>query len=99
MAKFGIALGSGPRGHGFKSRHSDHFSKMLETARVSGIFFALVSRLVFLLNFKEPRGKEIMRKKPTIRMKSKETAAELFELFLLTKRADGVKPRTIETYK
>ncbi len=40
-----------------------------------------------------------MRKKPTIRMKSKETAAEAFELFLLTKRADGVKPRTIETYK
>lgn len=40
-----------------------------------------------------------MRKKPTIRMKSKETAAEVFELFLLTKRADGVKPRTIETYK
>ena len=24
MAKFGIALGSGPRGRGFKSRHSDH---------------------------------------------------------------------------
>ena len=24
VAKFGIALGSGPRGHGFKSRHSDH---------------------------------------------------------------------------
>ena len=23
VAKFGIALGSGPRGHGFKSRHSD----------------------------------------------------------------------------
>ena len=40
-----------------------------------------------------------MRKNPTIRMKSKETAAEVFELFLLTKRADGVKPRTIETYK
>ena len=40
-----------------------------------------------------------MRKKPTIRMKSEETAAEVFELFLLTKRADGVKPRTIETYK
>ena len=40
-----------------------------------------------------------MRKKPTIRMKSKETAAEVLELFLLTKRADGVKPRTIETYK
>ena len=40
-----------------------------------------------------------MRKKPAIRMKSKETAAEVFELFLLTKRADGVKPRTIETYK
>ena len=24
VAKFGIALGSGPRGRGFKSRHSDH---------------------------------------------------------------------------
>ena len=24
MAKFGIALGSGPRGRGFESRHSDH---------------------------------------------------------------------------
>ena len=30
MAKFGIALGSGPRGHGFESRHSDH-TKSLET--------------------------------------------------------------------
>ena len=30
MAKFGIALGSGPRGHGFESRHSDHI-KSLET--------------------------------------------------------------------
>ena len=25
VAKFGIALGSGPRGRGFKSRHSDQF--------------------------------------------------------------------------
>ena len=24
MAKFGIALGSGPRGRGFESRYSDH---------------------------------------------------------------------------
>ncbi len=40
-----------------------------------------------------------MKKNLTIRMKSTETAAEVFELFLLTKRADGVKPRTIETYK
>ena len=24
MAKLGIALGSGPRGRGFESRHSDH---------------------------------------------------------------------------
>ena len=27
VAKFGIALGSGPRGPGFKSPHSDHDSK------------------------------------------------------------------------
>ena len=29
MAKFGIALGSGPRGHGFESRHSDHKSTVI----------------------------------------------------------------------
>ncbi len=27
VAKFGIALGSGPRGLGFKSPHSDHYKK------------------------------------------------------------------------
>ena len=27
MAKFGIALGSGPRGLGFESRHSDQINK------------------------------------------------------------------------
>ena len=27
MAKFGIALGSGPRGLGFESRYSDHKKK------------------------------------------------------------------------
>ena len=29
MAKFGIALGSGPRGLGFESRYSDHISTMV----------------------------------------------------------------------
>ena len=36
MAKFGIALGSGPRGLGFESRYSDH-RKALELY-VSGAF-------------------------------------------------------------
>ena len=36
MAKFGIALGSGPRGLGFESRYSDH-GKALEMY-VSGAF-------------------------------------------------------------
>ena len=36
MAKFGIALGSGPRGLGFESRYSDH-RKALEMY-VSGAF-------------------------------------------------------------
>ena len=31
MAKFGIALGSGPRGHGFKSRHSDQIAPFLSS--------------------------------------------------------------------
>ena len=26
VAQFGSALGSGPRGHGFESRHSDHIA-------------------------------------------------------------------------
>ena len=30
MAKFGIALGSGPRGREFKSRHSDHTECLLK---------------------------------------------------------------------
>ena len=28
MAKFGIALGSGPRGHGFESRYSDQKTRL-----------------------------------------------------------------------
>ena len=28
VAKFGIALGSGPRGPGFESRHSDQLGKL-----------------------------------------------------------------------
>ena len=35
VAKFGIALGSGPRGPGFKSQHSDHKKAPL----LSGAFF------------------------------------------------------------
>ena len=33
MAKFGIALGSGPRGLGFKSRHSDHIERQQRILR------------------------------------------------------------------
>ena len=75
------------------------FRKMLETARFQAFFICLVRAWFFSKNLTNQEGKKNMRKKPTIRMKSKETAAEVFELFLLTKRADGVKPRTIETYK
>ena len=35
MAKLGIALGSGPRGRGFESRHSDH----IENATLPGGIF------------------------------------------------------------
>ena len=46
MAKFGIALGSGPRGHGFKSRHSDH------TAHIFGILTKNMSRFnIFITLF------------------------------------------------
>ena len=34
MAKFGIALGSGPRGLGFESRHSDVSSDAHEAAAI-----------------------------------------------------------------
>ena len=36
MAKFGIALGSGPRGLGFESRYSDH--KSVRFLGISRIF-------------------------------------------------------------
>lgn len=39
-----------------------------------------------------------MRKKTTIRLKSRESAEEAFERFLLTKRAEGVKDKTLTTY-
>ena len=42
MAKFGIALGSGPRGHGFESRHSDQKKKIT----VMVIFFFLLQRQI-----------------------------------------------------
>ena len=35
---------SGPRGHGFKSRHSDHHNEKPETARVSGFFVGVFRR-------------------------------------------------------
>ena len=34
MAKFGIALGSGPRGHGFESRYSDQKIRQVSTCRI-----------------------------------------------------------------
>ena len=39
-----------------------------------------------------------MRRKSKITMTPREFAAEAFERFLLTKRAGGVKTKTIETY-
>ena len=35
VAKFGIALGSGPRGHGFESRHSDQIRPIILIREVS----------------------------------------------------------------
>ncbi len=43
VAKFGIALGSGPRGLGFESPHSDHQSRKLSqlTAFYFFIFYLI----------------------------------------------------------
>ena len=48
MAKFGIALGSGPRGLGFESRYSDH-RKALEMY-VSGAFSYVAENSVIFRN-------------------------------------------------
>lgn len=39
-----------------------------------------------------------MKKMPKIRMITRETATETFERFLLTKRAHGIKTKTVDTY-
>ena len=39
-----------------------------------------------------------MKKMPKIRMITRETAIETFERFLLTKRAHGIKTKTVDTY-
>ena len=41
VAKFGIALGSGPRGRGFKSRHSDHQAEPGRVFAFQAQFFIL----------------------------------------------------------
>ena len=46
MAKFGIALGSGPRGLGFESRYSDH-RKALEMY-VSGAFSYFLTMFTYI---------------------------------------------------
>ena len=46
VAKFGIALGSGPRGRGFESRHSDQNPQILvQEAQKSEDFFFFVALL------------------------------------------------------
>ena len=52
----GSALGSGPRGRGFKSRHSDQKSRM---CRRSGFFFSRLSLTALRLSF--PGGRERSR--------------------------------------
>ncbi len=48
VAQFGRALGSGPRGHGFKSRHSDQIKKSGKPVfmRFPGLFFVFMSRRI-----------------------------------------------------
>ena len=46
VAKFGIALGSGPRGRGFESRHSDQNPQIfVQEAQISEDFFFFVALL------------------------------------------------------
>ena len=52
----GSALGSGPRGRGFKSRHSDQKSRM---RRRSGFFFSRLSPTALRRSF--PSGRERSR--------------------------------------
>ncbi len=47
MAKFGIALGSGPRGLGFESRYSDH--KKGQSDVLSGWFFTIFHKPVTII--------------------------------------------------
>ena len=47
VAKFGIALGSGPRGHGFESRHSDQKNRRCVSS--AGFQLSLPCRQVKLL--------------------------------------------------
>ena len=53
VAKFGIALGSGPRGLGFESRHSDHKSQHSLIQRkvlVNGDFSLFICQNVYFYN-------------------------------------------------
>ena len=51
MAKLGIALGSGPRGLGFESRHSDHRKEYRKRLFCGTFFFIYGYFLNFSANF------------------------------------------------
>ena len=63
VAKLGIALGSGPRGPGFESRHSDHGIAItgFEMNSVIAFFFIAFSYVILTLRILPP-----MKKRPEL---------------------------------
>ena len=95
VAKFGIALGSGPRGLGFESPHSDQMTETVEFSKDSQQFLSFYCTLGFLPKNYEP-GVQKMAK---IKMKTSGTIKEHFDTFILSKQAEGAVAKTLTTYR
>lgn len=76
MAQFGSVLGSGPRGRGFESRHSDQ--KKIRSALQDGFFFACIFEQNFCIG-KNTFFAQLSRKR---KMHNIETKV-LYEKFLV----------------
>ena len=61
VAQFGRALGSGPRGRGFKSRHSDQKKRQLSTESCRFFCSLIYSLFTFLSSLKSCRFREELK--------------------------------------
>ena len=91
MAKFGIALGSGPRGLGFESRHSDQKKRQLSTESCRFFCFLISSLFTLLSSLKKL---SFQRRDKSEERKEKVSPSGMILKLSLTKNPQGFESQT-----